>query len=63
MSLKWTEEGPATGRLAAYQRAADDAGMSRHAWCLAILDAASGRSALPEQLARVVRLDRMEGEW
>jgi antitoxin component of RelBE/YafQ-DinJ toxin-antitoxin module len=52
--------------LAAYDRAAAAAGMSRHRWIRTVLDAASGHSELPSQLARVVEFTPRpvrDGQW
>jgi hypothetical protein len=45
----------ALAQVEAWEEAAAAAGMSRQAWCMAILDCAAGRSALPEQIRRLTR--------
>lgn len=52
--------------LAAYDRAAAAAGMSRHRWIRTVLDAASGASELPAQLTRVIEFTPKpvrDGKW
>jgi predicted DNA binding CopG/RHH family protein len=49
VSVKLSDE-----EIAACDRAAAEAGMSRHRWIVTVLAAASGGSALPQQLMRVV---------
>lgn len=61
MSIKVSDEA-----VEAYERAAERAGMSRHRWLCTVLDAASGRSDLPDQLARVVEFTPRpvrDGKW
>jgi len=50
----------------AWEAAAEACGMTRHAWCLAILNAAAGISPLPDQMQRVLGKARKtvrDGEW
>jgi len=52
--------------LEAYDAAARAAGMSRHRWMCLFLDAAAGRSDLPNQLKRVIEYvpkPVRDGEW
>lgn len=42
-------------QVVGWEAAADAAGMSRQAWCKAILDSAAGVSALPDQLKKARR--------
>ncbi len=50
VTLKATDE-----QVDAWEGAAVEAGMSRQAWCKAVLDAACGLSKLPRHIARVTR--------
>lgn len=61
MSFKLPES-----HLKAYDRAAEAAGMSRSEWVRLILDAASGVSDLPAQMARIkehVNKPVDDGKW
>ena len=48
---------------AAYQKAADELGVSRHKWMRMMLDAASGISKLEEQLERLKKSQVRDGKW
>jgi hypothetical protein len=62
VSVKVSDE-----EIAAFDRAAAEAGMSRHRWIVTVLAAASGGSALPQQLMRVVQFvppkPVRDGKW
>lgn len=51
----------------AYRKAAEKAGLSISEWARLVLDSASGASALPEQLTRVIKYEKRkkvrDGEW
>jgi hypothetical protein len=47
----------------AYQRAADQLGVSRHKWMRMMLDAAAGISPLEEQLQRLKASRIRDGKW
>lgn len=51
----------------AYDASAAASGMTRHRWMRVVLDAASGRSELPQQLMRVVKFippkPVRDGKW
>jgi len=52
--------------LAAYKKAAEDAGLSTSEWARLVLDAAAGVNDLPEQLTRVVEFKARKirnGKW
>lgn len=63
-SFKVTEES-----LEAYQKAAEEAGMTTSEWARVVLDAAAGRLALPRHLLRVVKVEETkpkkvrDGDW
>jgi predicted outer membrane protein len=60
-SLKVSEE-----EIAAFDKAAAEASMSRHRWIITVLNAAAGRSQLPQQLTRVIEFAPKpvrDGKW
>jgi hypothetical protein len=58
LSLKVPE-----GSALAYQRAADELGVSRHKWMRMMLDAACGISKLEAQLERLKTTRVRDGKW
>lgn len=52
--------------LAAYKKAAEEAGLTASEWARLVLDAAAGVNELPQQLTRVVTFEARpvrDGKW